>query len=495
MIPRWRSLAATFLHGELGSSEIRALDSRVSRRSDVDSRLREWELDPGVRTAADLLSSALACDDYLNAAKAASYLDGERQKLSPALLRLVEKIAGASSLPPSNLPESDEESLRSQMAYQRRLLRAHPRDAVASAELARLYSIVGLEAKSLNSMRRAVELAGSSRFLLRNAVRMLVHYDSPEEAVHLIRSRGNYKDPWVVSADVALASVLGKIPERIKSAKKLLHKGLLPSSVSELQMSIGRVFLDAGDNRAAKKIMREALEHPTENVIAQAHWLSIHKDIDVVQGDMDLTRRSSEAQARELFFKSDFEKALVPLVAWQRDQAFSSHPAIMGSFVANSCLDDPELGLAFANIGIRANPDEALLLNNKIFSLAKMGKLEGLVDDVTKLMRCANTYLEKNAARATAGLVQLRMGNTEAGVNLYLSSMQNFDASKDLRHMALVRMHLIEELLRIDDLRWKYFYTQLPLKSQLSQYPDVIHIFERMHKGIEQHLARFSLIS
>ena len=85
---------------------------------------------------------------------------------------------------------------------------------------------------------------------------------------------------------------------------------------------------------------------------------------------------SFEAEAWFAWKNGAWETAHGAAQRWHSDQPFSSRPAIFGSYLTSSVIEDYDQAVAFAELGLLSNPDDFSLHNNLAFSLAMRGDVQ-----------------------------------------------------------------------------------------------------------------------
>ena len=123
-------------------------------------------------------------------------------------------------------------------------------------ELSRLYAILGVEKKSLYAANIALSLGRNNRYIIRSAVRLLIHFSEKDKAHKIILQTENYKhDPWLLSAEIAVSSILEIPSKNIKYAINSLNDGIQPlSQLTELFGSIATIELNNGAWKKSKKL-------------------------------------------------------------------------------------------------------------------------------------------------------------------------------------------------------------------------------------------------
>jgi hypothetical protein len=449
IVPRWRSPRSTALAGELSTGRSPRIQER---RDDLLRRQSEWTSDPNLWTAADLLATAISVGDDTLAATSAEYLLSQYgTSLSPSLQFLANSAVQS---PIVEIPPSPEMSIHIAISKLRRRMSNSPPSAVSYCELARHYTLLGQRDSAARSMKVALLLSPAHRYILRCAARMYVHFDQTDHALWLVHKFGNRQDPWIASAEIALASSMNLSPRFLKTARQLTRSSGKSIEMSELRTALSRIAADAGDFRQAKRLLADAMVQPTENAIAQAQWLCANRGIDVLKNNLELTKKSGEALSWQLYAAGDFDAAIAPIARWLADQPFSSRPAMLGSFVAGSCLDDDPKAIKFAEQGITANPNDAILWNNLAFSQARSGNLADAALACSRASKLACSTGHSLTILATRGLLAFRQGDLDSGSVLYKQAIDGFMAEKQLREALLACVFWSDELRRCNDPEW-----------------------------------------
>ena len=131
----------------------------------------------------------------------------------------------------------------------------------------------------------AGEFAPSNRFILRSAVRLYVHLDEPDTAHRVLSdSASTPVDPWLVAAEIAVCTLLGRRSRLIKRGRDMLISGHHSTrDTAELASALGTIELEADASKRARRLFGSSLDDPTDNAVAQAVWatrtLKISKSI------------------------------------------------------------------------------------------------------------------------------------------------------------------------------------------------------------------------
>lgn len=443
IVPRWRGALLTAELGELGTISTprrapQSIDFLLKRRE-------EWEQNPQIANAADLVSSAFVCGQESLAHDAAHYILDNREKATPSIIRISRKVLGE-DLPEAPLQEDSRLLIR---GLKRRTIE-DPHNAIAWTDLALRYTIQGLPQKAERAIRTALNLAPGNRFVLRSAARLYLHQDQPRTAHDILRRAANTKhDPWLLAAEISVASLSERTSRWIKTGKELIDTlSAKPQHISELASAIGTVELGAGSSRTAKKLFHTSLIQPNENAVAQAGWASRHHKLLSIEKPPQDVPRTFEAASWTHFYKSDWNESLASAKLWLADQPFSTRPAVHGSFIAGALLQKYKESCDFVKVGLAANPEDFTLNNNLAFALINMGNLPGATLVLDRMRRFKVTSADEVVMAATNGLFHYRNGERELGRSLYIQAVENARRLSNAKLEAMAALFFAQEEVR-----------------------------------------------
>lgn len=450
VVPRWRRWRLTALLGELATPASRG---RRSLKANLKGFLKSYELEPNEGRLGDLIGAAAVSaertPEILRAAETASHAKG------PVLAKSASTLLEGDHARLERANELEATDSEGQIRTLRRILTREPRNAVRWVDLAREYTILGLNDKSERALRIAIHLAPNDRFVLRCAAAYFAHLEDYQEAAELLAgSSATPNDPWLCGASVAVSDLAAmKLP--IRPARKLLHADVPNRSIAELQAALGTVEVLSGSARRGRQLLRQSLTDPTENALAQVEWLlSTGTTIDAELTKESVPRRY-EAEALRMARAGKWVEALNSAEHWFADQPFSADAASHASFYA--CEAEMwEKAERVAQAGLRANPSQAILLNNKAYAQARMGRLE----DAVRALLAARSLNPSGEALlalvATEGLVLLKAGYIGEGRRRYVTAIEGFSRLADRDTAAKAALLLLQEEIalatpRIDD--------------------------------------------
>jgi len=430
VVPRWRYSFGTIFsaeHSGLGPARILAPCATVELRQ----AKQRFDSDRNVITAADLVACAVAYFEKPEAQAAAEFLLRRRTELKEEVIKQAEWVQrpdahGAQGIGPmaqGSFEESAQVAGRV-IAARRRQIQRWQYDAIAWLDLARAYAVLGLLPQSERAMKVALQLAPDHRVVLRLSARLALHTGRLDDAYHQIaRHRRTPHDPWLISAEISFAQIVGRKSRFTREAKSILSGGKYsPAHTSELAGALATLELAAGKHRVARARYGESLRDPTENAVAQAVWAGRTDSSIVVPAAALELPGSFEANYRRARRTGDWTRALEFAREWLLDEPYSSGPAIIGSSLASMAVNDCATAEAFARAGLKADPTEHVLLNNLAVALARQNRLPEANAAFSRISRPFRNGHQNYVDNATRGLLAFRAGELDAGRQAYAKS-------------------------------------------------------------------------
>lgn len=382
------------------------------------------------------------------------------------------------------------DSVASRITRLRRYLRINPYASLVWLELGRHYVQLGSYSKAAKACDIARNLSPDSIFILRSAIRCYAHIGSLEKALSIIEGSLKLRNnPWILPSRISIRHILGKSQEAVKTAQKI-EKGHIFSDgdLSEIRATLGMISEAHGNHPKAKKHFRDSLKQANENSISQVVAMGFQSLIPEALAALP-PPNSYEASARLNYKNGSWEEALKDSLKWLAYEPYSGRPAILGSFIAQVGEGDHKTALDLLEIGIRSNPEDLTLKNNKIFSLACSGELE----EASSLMEVTSQIGEaKNhpALRATKGLIYYRQLNIETGREYYRRAVEEFLEKKDRKSARLALVFQAGEELRAEVPDARHYASKITealkndpcLETQLA-----LHRLRRIEKDVASH--------
>jgi len=450
LIPRWRSLSRTIESRELSwpAGKYASIKPR-DLPSEVVARAEQWRRGPDVVTAAEFVEAAIVHAQETEAVGAAKFLARGSSGATPLVRKhaaLVLERTGHDEDVPSDVVVGQEDTAH----IWRVRTRLHPQDPLAWVELALAQVSLGHDEQALRSMRVALQLAPEDRHVLRSAARLFVHEHDPERAHDLIlKNPATPYDPWLMAAEIALAPGAERRPRFFKAGMATLERDIrLPRQITELAGALGTTFLVDGNRKRAKRLFQQSLTDPTGNSLAQAEWASgSYGEVVVAKSQLQSSSDANEAMARHLFRTGDFEQSLLFVHKWIEEEPFSSHPYWSGAMTA-IILEEYEKAEKYTQEGLRHDPKSLPLLNNRIFSLACLGRLDEAEELLDAMPIEAGNDVHVLIGEADRGLIALRRGQVSEGEEHYRRAIAGFRRLQNLEMERLAQAYLAREAVR-----------------------------------------------
>lgn len=454
IIPRWRLYGHALTRSELASTTSVMPERASGFECILAFHKREWEENTTLSFAADFVASSIVLGEPGVAVGAAEYV----LAYAPSELESLRLLATEVMCSEARVSEAESTDListpamiRARIHNLKRRLERNLRDAISWIDLAWYYEVLGQFEPASRAAKMAQLLAPSNRFVLRSVVRMFVHQRDPVAAAHLLENCARTgQDPWLLAAELATCAAAGRTSRRVKRASRVLEEGgFHPSHLSELASALATLELERGNRKKARRLLNQSLVAPTENAVAQAAWIGRCDPGLSIDPQRISAGPSSEARAWLFLAQGDWGAALRACTEWYDDQPFSSRPTILASFVASVCQQGFVEAERFAQLGLRANPGDPVLLNNFAFALALQDRVPEARVALARLQSTRWNH-DRDAAVTTAtnGLIEFRAGNADAGRELYQSAVARFDEAHDIHYGAIAKYYWAAEELR-----------------------------------------------
>lgn len=487
MLPRWRDFVTTVSLGELDTGPSRLLvkpewaSSLAEKQSDWAENQTQWH-------AADFMAAAFVLGQPQLSLGAARVLIKTNNLPTPVIElahRILQHRLGEIPIPEVDYLEGS--ALHEEIHRFKLRASEEPRNAIVWVDLARLYTLAGESELARRQLQVACALSPDNRFVLRSAARLHVHQGNVLEAHRILtRSVATRHDPWLMAAEVGVASSAGIGPMSVRPARSVIESGNHPAlSLTELSSALASLELESGKVNRARKLFRQSLESPTENSLAQAEWASEQiPGLEVNVDEFHVPRRF-EAEAWQSLWAGEWERALDSSLCWLQDQAFSSRPAMLASYISSSLFQDYPRSVRLLTTTLVKNPRHPGLTNNLAFALANQGKLDEAQEYLSSLEGIDLGDSNAITLRATQGLVMFRSGAAAKGRGLYEEAIAKARQYSIQKYVALGCIYLArEELLAGSDEVAKAVLRALD-ESAKCKDKDVIFLLKRLVDQLE----------
>lgn len=348
------------------------------------------------------------------------------------------------------LPTHGVQNYQARIFRLRRSLGEHHDQALLWSELARQYTIAGLDKKAQHAMSVALHIAGGNTYLRRSASRMYLHFNEKQRALSLLRTFPKIRSaPQILAAEIAVSAATGKPSHYAGIARKIAsEKAYNPRSLSEVNAAIGTLELENGKHKSARALFAQSLIDPTENALAQAQWATEHDARIVIPDAAWNTPNNYEASALRARKSLDWDTVLTASDAWLDDEPYSARPAALGSF---ACFSKAQ-NLAAESIATKAlfsTPSSLALLNNRSVARSYLGKIEDSYRDILAALNGQDGPGDPHLL-ATLGLLAYRSNDTALGALCYGSALSWFIDQKSILSAVLASLYWIRETRHFD---------------------------------------------
>ncbi len=475
MLPLWRSYNDTFLAKELDFTGQRKLPVRFDRYGDFKAA---WKNKHTIITAANLVNAAVASGNkqQLDVINAADFLLNHQKECSPLAINVAHSIVDYSAS--SHILELDKEptfeeradglikgladqeiETRALIGLLRRQVHEYYNNPIAYCELARCYANLGMDKKAERYMDYAVSLAPMSRYIARSAARFYVHIKDLGKAKRVLIASGLVKtDPWIMSAEIAVESLMEKSSHYITIGRQLvLSDNVSAFSSSELCFAICNEDKKAGKRRDAKKMYDRGIIDPNDNSLAQAEFFA--KDDANLNLDLSLFQNinhKNEAETRKAFSLGKYEDAFISSMLWMQDYRFEHRPIDFAFNISCDYLKRYDYAIAIVQRYLNTSPNDPAAINNLAYALGlsdRTEEAEAILSKIEIKVSSAGDNTNGICLIATCGLIEFRKGNIEVGRNLYNKAISIAKRRGDRKLSAKARLNMIrEEVHSADDI-------------------------------------------
>lgn len=429
LIPKWRKSGFSVRQPDmLGLVKPTASHSSVqAQQVDVDQALWAWNNSGSIGDLADLLAFGVdptQRDKLIEPAKVAARLEQATPAMRLVAREILSEGASQDEVWQKSSSAQDAKALRA-------LLRNTPNDVIALVDLAQHHLAHGKQRAAHRALVVAHQVSPHAVHVIRAMTRYWVHVGEEDRAHAFIKGSSRVSvDPWLMASEIATAQVARAASTQLKRAQRALNvKSFSNQDVSELAGAVAGLELNHGNLKEARKLFRLALEHPNDNVLAQAIVNQEFLGIDV---DEQVLRRASngvfEGRALRAILQADFDSAATLTDCWAQEEPFSSRPRTLQSFVCGA-LGKYEAAIDAATQGLVADAADLSLRGNRAYALAAMGRLDEASAELA-ILEARGDENQRPFTLATKGMVHLLRGEEEVGRQLYEEALSEFRKKK-----------------------------------------------------------------
>jgi tetratricopeptide (TPR) repeat protein len=419
IVPRWRSFRASF-----GSFDREQIEPSIKVSSSLQSNIDDWNRERSLWTALDVVGGAIVENRLDLAVDALHQLRIDPQTPPAALAMLDEHKRNDSVEEPLDL--SVEHRCREEIRASRIRLAEYPYDAIEWIELARSFTTLGSLGKAQRCISAALALAPADVFVLRSSSRFFIQQNDPEQAQWILtKTPRTLNDPWLLSSEIAAASVAGRESSLLKFARRLEQGDFRNEDLTELRAALATAELDSGSFNNGRKLLRRSLKGANENSLAQIQWMDHTRLGNIIDTSVAKPPNQNEAAAWRSFFEGGWGESAAKSIQWFKDQPFSLNAGIFCSYILCDPAGLPEKALEILPVALRANADHPTLKNNVAFSLIQLNRLDEAAKVLNSIRKDSSSW-EYTTVEATAGLLAFRMGHPDEGRSLYLRAIEGF---------------------------------------------------------------------
>lgn len=468
--------------GELNDWKTERIN-QTSNDLSIEDYLFSWRQNKTIAIAGDLLSAAFVngFTDNPIVKEAAYFILSNSDKSTSVLSNFANRIVNPTTITPEKRftltnHENIIKNLSNPIKMIKNRLDKYPLNPILYVELSRLYSILGYRDKALQNMSIALHLAPENRFILRAASRLYTHFDLVDYIHNVIRKSEIVKyDPWITSAEIALATIMRRSSKFIKTGLQMINSGKYsPFSLTELACSVGTLeFLD-GNKIKTKKLLQTALKSPNDNSLAQIEWIVNKMHLFDINPANYTIENKYEALAFYNYYSNKWDKALENSIYWFYDLPFSGQPVMFGSHIAGMILYKRDIAIKFLKAGLVSHPNDAQIINNIAYFLA----LDNKVDDAENYLRKIRYSSEikqttKICLKATHGLISFRKGFHEEGRYSYLEAISESKSIRNSNLWWLAILNYAREEILTKSSNIKSIIEDVKSIPDNTKYPDV----------------------
>jgi tetratricopeptide (TPR) repeat protein len=459
IIPRLRSLELAATTGELSLIGSKFPGLKFNPKFFLREQNEAWKKNKTIVHASDLLSSAFVLGLEKEYTNVAEFILKEASIFDSSILILAKKTLDIDLDEKLIVPIEDQQlKTRYEINSLKQVLSNEPKNPIAWMEIGRLYSLLGQIDKADKAIENALYLDKSNRFIIRSASRYYHHFSKEKDkALYVIRkSQQLSSDPWLISADIAYSTILGRYSKMAKIGENHIKNRTVDFySITELASALGTLEYNNGKVKEARKYFNQSLIYPNDNSLAQAAWMSenIHGiSIESSKYEMPL---AFEANSLHYYSTGDFKSAFDEAMKWHLDEPYSTRPIKAASYIASVFLSDYKISIELTERGLTLAPDDIVLKNNLVYFLIQDNQLNKgekiFSNSLYEIITNPDSFPENERVicTATAGLIAFRNNKPDLGNEYYQKAINIAKGVKNQYLVSLATINYVKEALKV----------------------------------------------
>jgi tetratricopeptide (TPR) repeat protein len=440
VIPRWRTLNQTPIDelSPVKSNPNNLLGGdKISNQLDTNfAETKKFE------DAAELVEFSASISKTKQSLAAAKLLQEMQctpillKKLADQLVQESSKSNTARDEPEVNLT-SLQQATRDSIQKLKVKLHNSPRNGLLALEISRLQFQIGQHSSAVHYAERAIKTFPNHRYIIRSFACLLSSIDEwctdewgadgKDRALFYIRKSDSFRwDPWVQSAEVAVSNAMKKVTKlpksRLQQLRQLKHGN---RSLTELTAGLATIETQSGNRKAAKHFLELSMVAPNENSLAQLRWLQQKKNLAPLVQPNTFVGNAFEADVYESIKLENPENAVSHAESWQIDQPYLSQPALVGSSLCLSVLNEPIRAIRSLDRALLAQPNHLSLHNNRFVALLMDGQINEAIKVFEERLRVKRVGQDEPFSFAAMGLLAFATGHYKEGRKCYGEAMQS----------------------------------------------------------------------
>lgn len=477
---------ANLLSLNISSNSLWAITNK--ERNNYIKLKNEWKLNKSIVVALQILTYELYNKELNQSKEIIIFLNKNKKFLNKIEIGILNAVLDKSkNVNFDNHYDIDEERVHNNIRLLKNDRELYINNPIVWCDLGYYYTVLGQYKKAKKCYKAAIALNSNNKFIIRSASRFFLHTENPEEGLYLIRKSPNIKnDPGLISAEIAFSEIL-----EIKS--KFIDHGILlikNRNIGELEKNelfaqLATIEFSYGKKGRGKKYVESSLYAPNENILAQFEYLSkSYKIDDNFSSDQYDVLCKHEAETRKYFYNENYKKSLESALKWIDFQPFSSHPAIMGSYISAVALENHKKAIDIAKRALKNSPRENMLLNNLAYSYASVGRVEDALKTLKRINLFSLEPYEKYAVIATIGLTEINRNNLEVGKKYYAKSISYFRTTNNFILLSRALLFYGKALIeKKDNSGYTYIKESYNLANRMQQL-EIKYLAEKVLKKV-----------